>query len=1030
MTRQRFSAKPVLDELYPFQRRTVDHVIRRFYGAEPTRRFLVADETGLGKSIVARGVIARAIEKLQDDPGTERIDIVYICSNADLARQNLARLNVVGGAPAEASRLTLLAATKGRLHADDGTWAKPVSLVSFTPGTSLNSNGLGTQDERLLLLEILQDDLDLPDQYAWRGAYRVFQGEVTTWQRLADRHASLQTAWTDLDHDVVAEVRRLAHEPYDDGTTMIDWLNALIPAHRKASSVTDDLRAEARWAVSEGRKMLAQAGLNALSPDLVVLDEFQRFDDLLRTDTASGELAEQMFTHPRARVLLLSATPFKAFTLAEEDEEDHQRGLFGTLDFLARGGSHHPIAEVRDNLATLRRQVVRGDELDDTLPRVLRRQLLPLMCRTERPAEVQQSRVAETVCTADSITAEDLLEFVQLSEVAAALDGEFTVEYWKSSPYFASFMDGYQLHQRLVGTGAPEIARSLRSLPREAMTRQQQIDLGNAKLRELAHVTVGRGWELLLWVPPSLPYTTPSGPFADAAGMTKKLLFSSWNATPSAVAALLSYEAERRLAELGGQTGREGRQTARLQYRVADGRPAAMSTLALFWPIPALARLADPFAVARSFGQTADVAALRTRIERIVTERLGTAAHESASTASESAYWAAAFALEPPHARSADLDTTETLAALLAPVGTDDAGSAGSLRHVEALAELDLASETAWPPDLAETVGELAAFGPANSAWRAVRRLVSADDDVTDAGIWRASTVLADGLRSLFNRSEAMSLLDGLYGTAAPYWRRVLLYCADGNLQAMLDEYLFQLAQDPPGPLTDERLREIADTARATLTLRQATLRAFDPGDPKHPVALGVRFAMRYGQRSGAADSSVRPQEVRQAFNSPFWPFVLTSTSVGQEGIDFHPWCHSLVHWNVPPNPVDFEQREGRIDRFRGHAVRRNIAIDLGRHILRGPTGRHPWELAFELAEARGDQRERLYGSWLYDGPAKIERTLMQFPFSRDALMLDRVKRDLTRYRLAFGQARQEEFLELTVGTGPRSSVGIDLRPS
>ena len=38
--------------------------------------------------------------------------------------------------------------------------------------------------------------------------------------------------------------------------------------------------------------------------------------------------------------------------------------------------------------------------------------------------------------------------------------------------------------------------------------------------------------------------------------------------------------------------------------------------------------------------------------------------------------------------------------------------------------------------------------------------------------------------------------------------------------------------------------------------------------------------------------------------NSPFWPFVLATTSVGQEGLDFQQYCHAVVHWNLPSNPV------------------------------------------------------------------------------------------------------------------------------
>jgi hypothetical protein len=65
----------VLAGLKGFQRATVDYVFDRFYGPDPTRRFLVADEVRLGKTLVARGVIARAIEHLSRK---DRIDIVYI----------------------------------------------------------------------------------------------------------------------------------------------------------------------------------------------------------------------------------------------------------------------------------------------------------------------------------------------------------------------------------------------------------------------------------------------------------------------------------------------------------------------------------------------------------------------------------------------------------------------------------------------------------------------------------------------------------------------------------------------------------------------------------------------------------------------------------------------------------------------------------------------------------------------------------------------------------------------------------------
>ena len=122
-----FSADAILSELKSFQRDAVEHVMHRLYDApNASGRFLVADETGLGKSVIARGIIARTIERLQHDDTVERIDIVYICSNSDLASQNLRRLNVTGDPHIGlTSRLTLLARESHRLAGTPTGGRKP-----------------------------------------------------------------------------------------------------------------------------------------------------------------------------------------------------------------------------------------------------------------------------------------------------------------------------------------------------------------------------------------------------------------------------------------------------------------------------------------------------------------------------------------------------------------------------------------------------------------------------------------------------------------------------------------------------------------------------------------------------------------------------------------------------------------------------------------------------------------------------------------------------------------------------------------
>ena len=74
-------------------------------------------------------------------------------------------------------------------------------------------------------------------------------------------------------------------------------------------------------------------------------------------------------------------------------------------------------------------------------------------------------------------------------------------------------------------------------------------------------------------------------------------------------------------------------------------------------------------------------------------------------------------------------------------------------------------------------------------------------------------------------------------------------------------------------------------------------------------------------------------------------------TSEGQEDIDFHWWDHSVIHGNMPGNPVDFEQPEGRVRRYLGHGVRKNVAVNHSAEVPKlGVTD--PWESPFSVAAA------------------------------------------------------------------------------
>lgn len=1017
----------VMTGLKGFQRNAVDHVIERFYGAgsdAASGRFLIADETGLGKSIIARGVIARAIEHLHHVDHVDRIDVVYVCSNIDLATQNLRRLNVTGDDHiGMATRLTLLAKESRRLSERTPDGSKKVNLVSFTPGTSFSEGGWrqGSAPERAMLTVIL-DRIANRTTSDRRVTRLLMHGTVKSPERFDDVYVRPLLRELDGEPDpriVAAFTQMIQH----DGS--LDRFVALRDEVRRKRSIPSDLWHRNHNLIAELRQSLAKAGVDTLEPDLIILDEFQRFRHLLNPESGdAAELAHALFEHPDAKVLLLSATPYKPFTNSDDADDDHYQDFLATVRFLA-GGAPGAEREVATSLADYRQSLVVGGDAEAAAQRV-RAALTPLMTRSERPpiGEREDIVAVRHLATASPSSA-DLQEWASLRELGRVVGAPIDLEYWKSIPYFASFMDGYKPAERvkeaLLGPNAAHTRATLsatRSLDAKAISAFGVVDLGNSHLRALADETLGRGWWKLLWVPPTMPYLEPGPIFAPLSDgiVTKHVLFSAWAGVPTAIASLLSYEADR--MAVGDRTLlRENTPDARksvstrLQYRLTEGRAAAMSTLALFWPHPELARLGDPLAAARAAGGTVS--------PDILSHEINAGLRRGAETDQVADAVFAYPGLLPAELRGATADD-------LVRLRSEDGRFAGLLEHVRLALEYSREGVLSHP----DLVG-IAAHSPGNVAWRALRSV--AGPDVTPTGLWAAAFELVRGIRTLFNRTESTALLVTLYGDQ-PYWRSVLEYSADGNLQAVMDEYLYQLLSETGGgELDDEGLMALAQRAVASIELRPARYVARDTGGERDEIPMMARFALRYGGKY-ATDSDdatgVRQAEVRAAFNSPFAPFVLASTSVGQEGIDFHWWSHSVIHWNLPSNPVDFEQREGRVNRFAGHAVRKNVAAAHWADVLASDDLR-AWRAAFDAASATDHDLGEFAPWWIYPGPARIHRVLAHFPLSRDIAKYERLRGALTLYRLTLGQPRQEDMVDLLAqrGVDGESVATIDLRP-
>ena len=419
-----------------------------------------------------------------------------------------------------------------------------------------------------------------------------------------------------------------------------------------------------------------------------------------------------------------------------------------------------------------------------------------------------------------------------------------------------------------------------------------------------------------------------------------------------------------------------------LQFRTVGGRPGAMSTLGLVSPSPALARLTDPLELAailrgRKAKTTAEtiVGLARERVSKELRPYRKAAPLDGAID--EDWYWAAPILLD----RASDPDSLQAfyarrdgdLAHAWIPDGDEKQDTTRRDDMTGFLAHLKQARTAAggivpsgrMPDDLEATLALAGVAGPANAALRALARGKSYTKDLADPRIRDGACRIAWGFRSLFAVPEVMSMVRGTRGSESTYWRRILAYCLEGNLQAVLDEYghilpewLGKLQQLPV-----DRADDVAKGMYAALAIRAPgygydAITATDGAITIKSHRMRSRFALRFGVNATDEEGAVeRAGQVRTAFNSPFWPFVLVTTSVGQEGLDFHQYCHAIVHWNLPANPVDFEQREGRVHRYKGHAVRRNVA-HAHRHEALASRTRDPWAILFEAA-ARSSEGAR-----------------------------------------------------------------------
>lgn len=778
---------------------------------------------------------------------------------------------------------------------------------------------------------------------------------------------------------------------------------------------------------------------------------------------------------------MLSATPFKPFT-NEFDElqgEVHYNEFKTVLQFLMAGKDAAFWEQYEKDRKTFFSYLRHPDTLSGEMkePMELKGKLESLyrsaIVRTEKVlvSENRDAMIKHITDKPITIQPDDINDFVVLDQITQVLNEKHNaslstpLEYVKSSPYALSFLDNYQHKEKMRALVSED--STLRRLLRKTKHAWVNLDdiheykpliptrgkaMPNAKLRLLLEETVLKtGWKLL-WIPPCIPYYEFGGAFQDSLGYSKTLIFSSWKLVPKMVASLVSYEAERlAIGNKNSVSAKEAddrhvyfpenkKRSPRPQftYKVdsTSREPSQMNVFMLTYPSMFLASYYDP---AVNIEEKKTLKQIRQELkDRLIDDfkRLDLNQYVTGEGDWQKWYWMAPLIFGKASKLIAVAEwfrngkANEELTYIEESDEEDIETASGKIKHFALakacfLEEKLLAAAKLNDDQIAVICEHLAMMvigSPAVSYVRSQLRHHPFSTEILDAAYNVGSAFLG-----MLNKPESIAIVR-LHTEETDYWQRVLTYLIDGNVQAMLDEFVYLLikGENIQSPF------ELGGFISDILSIRTATadtddLKGFMQNlqrDRKKRRSMRSHYAVDFGtQKISTAKGAGRMINIRQAFNSPFRPFVLASTSIGQEGLDFHLYCKKIFHWNLPANPIDFEQREGRIHRYQGLVIRLNLA-DKYKDLIQFTDKRADvWRELLRIAcEEKKDARFPcdLVPFWHTESKSdiKIERFVPLYPYSRDIEKYNNMIKILAFYRLTFGQPRQEELTDALHGYG------------
>ncbi len=1083
----------VLEGLKDFQKATVDRVFELFQSNQ--LRVLVADEVGLGKTLIAKGVIARTA-KLHHSKDDKLFKVIYICSNQSIANQNISKLditklninkqNVIDTKMHQNdnfsdTRLSMQHLKIYEQENDANILEKYIQLIPLTPSTSFYmTSGTGTVEERALMYAIIKR-MDIFEDYTDQ-LDRIFQNYATKSWAWAKKYYESRVEVCNKNskykyvEEIIEDIIKLRGN-YTYGTVhWVELRQRLLSLCIVSQNQNLDMR-EANYLIGQLRMVFARVSVDRLEPDLVIMDEFQRFRSLIdaEKDTETKMLADRFLSNNETKVLLLSATPFKLYSTLEEmktskkdeTEDAHYGEFLQVIKFLFNGENQMTL--FRDAWKNYQIQIKEAVFDKSAIVQVKRRAedaMFAGVCRTERNSVQGSEEIISANVDGRPIeeaallpTVNDVLSYIEADTITSkvANKGRIPVDYVKSAPYLLSYMREYKLKQKLIKFFKEQpdqiklADKALLWIKEKDVKQYHELEITNARLNKLQETVFQSQADRMLWIPPSMPYYEPQGVYKNAGDYSKILVFSAWEMVPRMIATLISFEAERRtvgklIQERHGDD--EVNYTSkypspRLTFKLQEEKPQAMSLFCLLYPSKTLADVYLPLKHFNDKRPLKEIEGLilteiRAKLERFKDLAVDQQRYDLRW------YFIAPMLMDP---QEHILDWFQSIITGLPVVERDteaesDKGNKGILSHLEKYEsyykrflndELEMGK---MPRDLEAVLVDQAIASPAVCAYRLY------------CGDAIRATLYAKKMVNYLNRHESIAAVDLSFRKDSEdvdliiptssgddtvsedvYWKNVLTYCKNGNIQAMLDEQAHMLMESNGLIGISESVEKLYQLMSGSLQTHSATFyidtyKSFhqsitkDKGENRERgLPMRTHFAVAFQSTKSDQAQGIRKESIRNSFNSPFRPFVLATTSIGQEGLDFHYYCRKIMHWNLPSNPVDLEQREGRINRFKCHAIRQNIARAYAGHIQ---VKKDPWHEIFDYAKQQTPPNQSdLVPFWclpqLSDGQApqiKIERIVPMYAMSKDIGQYQRLTEILSLYRLTLGQPRQEELLQ------------------